>query len=169
MAASARACCLKAARAALLTAFLSSFSRCYGTELRSKAILCWAEKTKVDWHYIEPRKAGPECLHRELQWPLARRIFERDLVHVTDAGAPGARRMALRLQSGSAAFQHRLAGASNLRRNSHRHGAKALRSTMAPRLGPRLYPCASNCQTLAQLDESWGQGHISYAVDLELA
>jgi len=46
-----------------------------------------------------------------------------------DAGTPGARRMALRLQYGSAAFSHRLACASDLRRNiSHRHGAMALRS-----------------------------------------
>jgi transposase InsO family protein len=56
MAAWACVFCWKTAPAALLTAFLSSFSRCYGTELRSKAILCWAEKTKVDWHYIEPGK-----------------------------------------------------------------------------------------------------------------
>jgi hypothetical protein len=34
-----------------------------------------------------------------------------------DAGTPGARRMALRLQYGSAAFSHRLACASDLRRN----------------------------------------------------
>jgi putative transposase len=27
-----------------------------GTELTSNAILCWAEKAKVDWHYIEPGK-----------------------------------------------------------------------------------------------------------------
>jgi putative transposase len=27
-----------------------------GTEPTSNAILCWAEKAKVDWHYIEPGK-----------------------------------------------------------------------------------------------------------------
>jgi len=43
------------------------------------------------------RKARSESLHREFQWPLARRIFERDLIHVTDASPPRARRMALRL------------------------------------------------------------------------
>jgi hypothetical protein len=41
-----------------------------------------------------------------------------------------------------AAFEHRLACASHLRpANSHRHGAKPLRSAMAPRLGPWLQPC----------------------------
>jgi putative transposase len=56
MAASARACCLKAARAALLTAFLSSFSRCYGTELTSRAMLEWQNENGVGWHYIAPGK-----------------------------------------------------------------------------------------------------------------
>src|SRR5262245_52158975 len=34
----ARACCLKAARAALLTAFLSSFPRCYGSQFNMTQI-----------------------------------------------------------------------------------------------------------------------------------
>ena len=42
----------------------------------------------------------------------------------------------------AAAFGIGWLDASRLRqRNSHRNGAKALRSAMAPRLGPWLYPC----------------------------
>ena len=29
---------------------------CYGTEFTSRAILQWASKNKVEWHYIDPGK-----------------------------------------------------------------------------------------------------------------
>jgi len=34
----------------------SSFRRCYGSEFTSNAILHWADRTKVEWHYIAPGK-----------------------------------------------------------------------------------------------------------------
>ena len=51
------ACCaiLEAAQAA--TTFNgASFPTCYGTEFTSKAILKWADKNGVPWHYIDPGK-----------------------------------------------------------------------------------------------------------------
>jgi putative transposase len=88
-----------------------------GTELTSNAILSLDIQSQRQLALHRPRKAGSERLHRKLQWTLARRIFKRDLVHITHAGTPGARRMALRLQYGSAAFSHRLARASHVRGN----------------------------------------------------
>jgi putative transposase len=51
------ACCAtsKAAQAAI-TFNSASFPTCYGTEFTSNAILEWAEKMKVKWHYIAPGK-----------------------------------------------------------------------------------------------------------------
>jgi putative transposase len=30
-----------------------------GTELTSRAVLAWAQKNGVAWHYIDPGKPGP--------------------------------------------------------------------------------------------------------------
>ena len=38
-----------------------------GTELTSMAILRWSQERPVEWHYIAPRQAPAERLHRELQ------------------------------------------------------------------------------------------------------
>lgn len=43
-----------------------------GSELTSNAILTWANKTKVEWHYIAPRQADAERVHRVLQRPTTR-------------------------------------------------------------------------------------------------
>ncbi len=34
-----------------------------GSELTSNAILAWADKTKVEWHYHRARQADAECVH----------------------------------------------------------------------------------------------------------
>jgi len=44
------------------------------TELTSRAMLAWQEERGVEWHSIAPGKLTDlERLHRELQWPAARR------------------------------------------------------------------------------------------------
>ena len=68
-----------------------------GSELTSNAILTWADHSRVAWHYIAGQTHA-ERLHRELQWPAARRIVERDAVHVTGAGPRRAWMLAGRLQ-----------------------------------------------------------------------
>ena len=66
-----------------------------------------------------PGQAGAERLHRELQWPPARRVPERDAVHVAEPGTGHARGVAARLQHRAAPFQHRLADARCLCRPVH--------------------------------------------------
>ena len=84
-----------------------------GTELTSNAILTWTAD--------DPGRAGTTSRRasrcrtpssRKLQWPSARRVPERDVLHLADAGAPGARRVAPRLQRRATAFSHRLVDAS---------------------------------------------------------
>ena len=65
-----------------------------GTELTSNAILGWADQTQVGWHYIAPGRTDAERLRRKLQRPLARRVSERDPVHISHAGPSGAGRLA---------------------------------------------------------------------------
>jgi hypothetical protein len=48
----------------------------HGTEFTSNAILTWAEKHRIDGHYIVPGQADAEQLHRVIQWPHARRVAE---------------------------------------------------------------------------------------------
>jgi putative transposase len=78
-----------------------------GTDKQHDPVLDRRSRHRVAFH--RSRQAGAERLRRKLQWPPARRVPERDAVHVADAGAPGARRMAARLQHRAAAFSHRLA------------------------------------------------------------
>ncbi|MET3759412.1 transposase InsO family protein [Rhizobium binae] len=46
-----------------------------GSEFTSNAILQWADRTKVDWHYIA-WKTDPERFYRKLQRAAARRVLE---------------------------------------------------------------------------------------------
>eukprot|EP00873_Tetraselmis_striata_P031686 jgi/Tetstr1/451950/TSEL_038986.t1 len=46
----------KAARTAIATPTDNPFRRCYGTEFTSNAILGFADRHKIDWHYIAPGK-----------------------------------------------------------------------------------------------------------------
>ncbi len=47
-----------------------------GTEFTSNAILGFADRQQIDWHYIAPGKVDAERLHRELQWQTARRAAQ---------------------------------------------------------------------------------------------
>ncbi len=129
-----------------------------GTELTSNAILCWAKQTSIDWHYIDRGQAGPERLHRELQWALARRIFERDLVHLAHAGPPSLedwRRDYNMVRPHSSIGW--LAPTIYARQFSPPPGqGAALRNGSA--LGPWLYPCMmpATARLSPQLDESRG-------------
>jgi signal transduction histidine kinase/transposase InsO family protein/ActR/RegA family two-component response regulator len=88
-----------------------------GTELASMAILRWSQERRVGWHYITPGKPqqnafaesfiGAERLRRVLHRTAARRVPQRDAVHITGPrpGDPG--RLAHRLQPCSSAFQPR--------------------------------------------------------------
>jgi transposase InsO family protein len=67
------------------------FPTCYGTELKSRAILQWQEDSQVEWHYIGPGKPmqngfveslnsrfRDECLNEQMfrNLPTARRLIE---------------------------------------------------------------------------------------------
>jgi putative transposase len=43
-----------------------------GTELTSRAVLDWTNRTGIEWHYIAPGKPRETRLRRELQRPLQR-------------------------------------------------------------------------------------------------
>ncbi|SEN24967.1 DDE superfamily endonuclease [Bradyrhizobium sp. OK095] len=75
-------------------------------------MLAPASGTDVASIALAPRERG-RIPH---QWPDARRVFERDLVHVADVGPSGAGRLAMRIQPCVASFAHRLAGARGLHR-----------------------------------------------------
>ena len=91
-----------------------------GTELTSSAILSWSQERRVEWHYIAP--GSRERLRRELQWPSARRVPQRDAVHL-DAPCPvRAGRLAARLQQCQAALE---AGRAHPRRDRRPTGSGA--------------------------------------------
>jgi transposase InsO family protein len=69
-----------------------------GTELTSNAIFCWAKQTEVDWHYIDPGKPVQNAFIESFNGRLRDEFLNETLFQVTDAGMPGARGMALRLQ-----------------------------------------------------------------------
>jgi len=48
-----------------------------GTELTSRAILKWADRNDVPWHYIDPSKPRATHLHRIVRRQPARRAIER--------------------------------------------------------------------------------------------
>lgn len=75
-----------------------------GTEFTSRAILKWADKNGVPWHYIDPGKPQQNAFIESFQRQPARRALERgDLRHPgrrpAQAGA-----LALRLQRRQTAF-----------------------------------------------------------------
>ena len=113
-----------------------------GTEFTSNAILEWAEKMQVKWHYIAPGKPmqngnscgrviGPldRCLFRpHFQRPDARRAAERDPVLRHRPCARGCRPLDPHLQHRATAFGPRLSGPGGLRRPTHRNGRSASRN-----------------------------------------
>jgi putative transposase len=79
-----------------------------GTELTSTAILTWSQEHRVDWHYIAPGKPQQnECLCRILHRPVARRVPERDAVHLARSRPRRTGGMAARLQHHQAAQRDR--------------------------------------------------------------
>src|SRR5205807_1530229 len=74
-----------------------------GTELTSNA--CWAKQARVDWHYIDPGKPVQNAFVESFNGRL-RDEFLNETLFTSYASTPGARRMALRLQYGSAAFSY---------------------------------------------------------------
>ena len=52
-----------------------------GKEFCGKAMLTWAHERGVDAAADRAGQAEPERLHRIVQWPAARRVPERALVH----------------------------------------------------------------------------------------
>ncbi len=70
-----------------------------GTELTSTAILRWSQERGVGWHYIAPGKPQQNAFVESFNGAAARRMSQRDGIHVI---APRARRaggVAARLQS----------------------------------------------------------------------
>jgi putative transposase len=124
-----------------------------GTELTSNVILFW--QIKVDWHYIEPGKPVQNAFIESFNGRLRDEFLNETLV----TSLMQARQALEEWRFG------RIPALAGLRQQStlqlsHRHGAKALRSPMAPLLGPWLQPCMipATARLSLQLDESWGQG-----------
>ena len=69
-----------------------------GTELTSTSVLRWSQETPGRMALHHAGQADPERLRRELQRPPARRMPQRDPVHVAGAGPRPAERLATRLQ-----------------------------------------------------------------------
>ena len=57
-----------------------------GTELTGTAVLRWSQEMRIEWALRCARQADPECLHRELQRPAARRAAQRNAVHLAHSG-----------------------------------------------------------------------------------
>ena len=69
-----------------------------GTEMTSRAILEWTNRTGLAWHYIAPGQAAAERLRRELQRPAPRRVPERGGLRQPRRGPHRHRALAARLQ-----------------------------------------------------------------------
>ena len=109
-----------------------------GTELTSMAILRWSQETAGRMALHRARQAAAERLHRELQRPAARRVAERDAVHLAQPCPRGAGRLEGRLQHRPAAQRARQSAASRIRRNRsapgmQRDGALRYAEGSAPR------------------------------------
>jgi putative transposase len=77
----------KAARTVVAAASAHPFRRCYGTEFTSNAILRFADRMRVDWHYIAPGKPIQNAfIRRRSKWSLPLNLFE--LLNMTDT-SPG--------------------------------------------------------------------------------
>lgn len=81
-----------------------------GSEFTSNAILAWADQNRVEWHSIAP-EADAGSLHRELQWPLARRAAERHVVLLAGSDARYTRLVASGLQHRPTSLPDRMADA----------------------------------------------------------
>lgn len=51
-----------------------------GSEFSGRALEAWAIANDVQLCFIRPGPSGGERIHREFQWPSARRVFERGVV-----------------------------------------------------------------------------------------
>jgi putative transposase len=123
-----------------------------GTELTSKAILCWAGQKNLGWHYIDPGKPVQNAFLESFNGLLRDEFLNVTLFTSLMQAPQAARKMALRLQSGSAAFKHRLACASDLRFDvpTPRGQGAALRKGSAPWPVAATVYDVSGCQTLAE-------------------
>ncbi len=65
-----------------------------GPEFASRAFIAWAQGHGIRHILIEPGAADAERLHREVQWPVPRRVPERALVRNPASGKDHDRGMA---------------------------------------------------------------------------
>lgn len=81
----AACCAVLVAPQAALTFNSASFPTCYGTELTSNALLCWADESGVVWEYIQPGKpvqnAFAESFIGRLRDELLNQTLFRSLYH----------------------------------------------------------------------------------------
>jgi putative transposase len=137
----------------------------YGADQQRHPGLDRPDRRRLALH--RPRQARPERLLRELQRPPARRVPERDAVHLARPGTLCARGMAARLQHRASPFAHRLADAGRLHR--------AVLITTGPRRCARdrlraLPPCHRSDRGVQPPDSScpWIKvgGNVSRSLDL---
>src|SRR4051812_37843418 len=112
-----------------------------GSELTSNAILTWADRSHVEWHYIAPGKPTQNAFIESFNGRLRDELLERDAVHVTGPGPGHSRVLAGRLQRHPTA----LASSDGRRRlSSHspaiRAGIWRCAMPKAPRQLPSLPP-----------------------------
>ena len=55
------------------------FPTCYGTEFTSRAILKWADKSGVDWHYIDPGKPQQNAYIESFNGSLRDELLNEEL------------------------------------------------------------------------------------------
>src|SRR5213078_4424918 len=69
-----------------------------GPEFRGRALAAWSEERGVRLEFIQPGKPVQNAYVEKLQWPAARRMLKRQLVHESERRPTQDRRVATRLQ-----------------------------------------------------------------------
>ena len=110
-----------------------------GTELTSRAVLDWTNRSGIEWHYIAPGQAAAERLHRGVQCPVQGRMPQRGGLWLARRGPRRHRALAARLQHHPAAL-----GAW---RPDPRRGTPTSRGRPAPIDGPLRRSAASGGTT----------------------
>ena len=133
-----------------------------GSELTSNAIFAWADKTKVEWHYLAPGKPTQNAFIESFNGRL-RDEFLNETLFSTLAQARIALAMWRADYNGSR--PHSKIGwqtPSPLHRPSTRAGIWRCAPPTAPRQLPPLTPpdrAIATAGANSRLDKTWGQGH----------
>ena len=67
-----------------ITSLRRFFPTCYGTEFTSQAILKWADRNGVDWHYIDPGKPQQNAFIESFNGSLRDELLNEELFDTLD-------------------------------------------------------------------------------------